>query len=457
MTFGYNPASQIVSRTGSNDAYSVTGLTAGVTDAPANGLNQLTASGAANLTYDPRGNLTSDGSVTYAYNSENQLTSLVSPSQSITFSYDPLMRLAVEDSTSNGLDASLAYDGPNIVQEALSDGRTRRYVYGPGTDEVLYSVLLRPTASTIYYWHHGDERGSIVRTSDETGAAWGYGRYDEYGAGSGSVGRFRYTGQYWLGEGGLHSFRARIYHAGLGRFLQTDPIGYGDGMNMYAYVRGDPVNRTDPSGMCTLWSSTSYSEFQLLSGGGLVYIREVEGPRFYTVTDCELGGSGRIGANPYFAAPEDGAGEIGDMLGGGQDRRPRGQQCVVNESGAVHVQGTISHATGAIGGSYVSGTITNVNSGNSARFSGFAFTAGAGFGRLNFSGSFRSYRDFTQGWDFRTAYVAQLGLSDDSDAHNFFGTRVGEIDIDPSLLAVPIGAVSIQVDPIRSSDVSCEE
>ncbi len=34
----------------------------------------------------------------------------------------------------------------------------------------------------------------------------------------------------------------------MGRFLQTDPIGYGDGPNIYAYVHGDPVNGSDPSG-----------------------------------------------------------------------------------------------------------------------------------------------------------------------------------------------------------------
>jgi RHS repeat-associated protein len=57
-----------------------------------------------------------------------------------------------------------------------------------------------------------------------------------------------FTGRRFDIETGLYYYRARYYNPHIGRFMQTDPVGYGDGMNMYTYCGNNSLNLADPTG-----------------------------------------------------------------------------------------------------------------------------------------------------------------------------------------------------------------
>ncbi len=251
--FAFTPAGQLATTTSSNTAWNWTAATAAAVNTVADGLNRNATVAGVTQTYDKFGNLTSDGTRTFTYDTENRLLTESGPI-TMALSYDPMGRLA--QSVINGTTTQFLYDGDALVGEYPTTGNTplRRYVHGVGTDNPLiwYEGGTMTAANANYLLT--DRQGSIVGTGNSSGALSVNYTYDAYGAPNtwgtvGTVPRFRYTGQAAIPEAKLYHYKARVYDPVSGRFLQTDPVGYKSDVNLYAYVHDDPVDQTDPKGL----------------------------------------------------------------------------------------------------------------------------------------------------------------------------------------------------------------
>lgn len=167
--------------------------------------------------------------------------------------------------------AAYAYDGFNRCVRIERGGETRN-LHWDYLDRLIYETDDRQQLTALYLyremdlvamwelesgWHfyHFDATGNALALTDEAGAISAMYRSLPYGWPGFAYARvrnpFTFAGRFGvLDEGdGFYYMRNRFYHAGLRRFLSADPIGYLGDLNLYAYARGNPVDRIDPDGL----------------------------------------------------------------------------------------------------------------------------------------------------------------------------------------------------------------
>ena len=241
--------------------------------------NAITQIGAVPVFSDPNGNTSEDGLYRYAYDEENRLTAVTRKSDSRLvgqYQYDALSRRikkVAAGTPSSPIETRYFYDDARLVEEQTPGGATlATYIYGNYVDEVL---TMNRGATTYYY--HQNSLWSVEAVTDAAGNVVERYAYDAYalpsildaagnllppnawGTPHSAIGNpWMFTGRQFDEETGLYFHRARYYDAVKGRFLQRDPAGYVDGLNLYAYTNDRPTFSADPSGLTTIWTKIRF-------------------------------------------------------------------------------------------------------------------------------------------------------------------------------------------------------
>ncbi len=254
------------------EALSGTGVTAKTTDYTYNAANQMTYNG-RQLTYDPNGNLTSDGADandpnTYTWDHANRLLKYTEAVygqqmgfQQMRYTYDGLgnrvRQLHQEwDSYDEYYDTVKTVDylldlQPGLVKvlAATTETNANHYIHAPR------GLLATQTDNGNWTYTLPDALGSVRGQIDMTLGVSQIVDYDPYGNPNTPIEGFAFTGEL-RDANGLQYHRARYYHPSLGVFNSRDPFeGLMDeplSLNGYSYAHNNPVMNTDPSGQITI-------------------------------------------------------------------------------------------------------------------------------------------------------------------------------------------------------------
>ena len=221
-------------------------------------LNQYSRFNDLPLEYDTNGNLSAKGSRLFAYDYRNRLIRSSRGDDAVTFTYDIFGRQTSRTDLSGT--QRFFYAGDQKIEERNASGQvTKHYLWGNGIDELLRLDIYNGTSSTPYYIHT-DNIGSTTTVTDGSGNLVERVTYDVYGAPTftDALGQTLkkstirnttlFQGREYDYDLALYNYRARYLDPTMGRFLQTDPLGYQDSMNLYQGMNMNPGNFVDPWG-----------------------------------------------------------------------------------------------------------------------------------------------------------------------------------------------------------------
>ena len=247
FSYGFNNDHEIDSHGVTDNTYMWYPSAAGTTTyGTATSVNEYPTVGGASYTYDGNGNLKSNSTWTYTYDTENHLTAASETGTSVSYVYDGLHRQIQK--TVGSTKSYYIYSGWQRIADYAGQGGAlqNRYVYGVGLDEPLIQV----TSGGTLTFYHPNSQGSIIGVSNSSGAIVNKNAYGPNGEISSVAGTtFGFCGQRYDADTGLYYYKRRYYSPAIGRFLQPDPIGYnGRGLNLYTYVSDNPLQYVDPLG-----------------------------------------------------------------------------------------------------------------------------------------------------------------------------------------------------------------
>jgi RHS repeat-associated protein len=330
--FGYDDADQLKSSTVYQGANIVSSF--GYTyDRAGNRLTEEikgTTPTTSKFSYNALNELTSsDGAsgyqlATYGWDAEHRLVSVKSGNSHTEFRYDGFGRCVIISHWVDGSEVTrrlLIWSGAEICEERSKDGAVSKRFFEQGMQ-----LIDGPTTNVFFYTRdHLDSIREMIHSS--TGNVVTRYAYDPFGRQTrlegGLDADFGFAGMFWLPDSGLNLTLFRAYDPGIGRWLSRDPLQDAEvreGINVFTYVKNNPVNLTDPFGLTECEPTDPFKCYKDCIGDPRLTERDSD-----ATTICFIA-AGLAGIGGYFVK-----GLIGGLIGGGI-----GLFCVVRKSLMEH-------------------------------------------------------------------------------------------------------------------------